>query len=359
MEKICIWGTGRIADRVLRQCDVFEQYDLQGFIDNDQRKQGKMYSNRLIYAPEKLHNMSVERIIILADSYTAICWQIRQCLKISNVAIEDKNFFYRQGILNRYRDTHDVEIQQILEYITTHPPSVFNYSFAQKYDSIICDVKHDPDCGLLYVMHKGKRMYFARTLKTPDEVIRYYSSILLEQDECSPHRYLDSCFQVNKGDIVVDVGVAEGNFALEVIESVSKIYLIESDEQWIEALKETFKLYADRVVIIKKYVSSVDIGNYSRLDSLFSGPVDFIKMDIEGNEWDALLGAKQLIQRSANLRCAICSYHTDCDEVLIKKVLCDYGMRCTTTPGYMWFPSTGRNGYMSNRLCRGIVRGVK
>lgn len=359
MEKICIWGTGRVADEVLKRCDIFKQYDLLGFIDNDERKQGQTYNGRPVYAPEKLHDMSIERIIILTDSYAAISWQIRQCLKINHVPIEDKNFFYRQGVLNRYRESCNAEIREILDYITENTLEVFNYPFAKKYETMACDVEYDSVCGLFYVMHKDKRMYFARSLNTPEAVVRYYRSILLEQDGSSPHRYLDSSFQVSKGDIVVDVGVAEGNFALEVIDSVSKIYLIESDEQWIEALKETFRSYEDKVVIIKKYVSSIDIGSYSRLDTLFPGTVNFIKMDIEGNEWDALLGAEQLFRRSSNLKCAICSYHTDCDEALIKKTLSDYGMRCTTTPGYMWFPSIGRNGFISDKLCRGIVRGVK
>ena len=88
-------------------------------------------------------------------------------------------------------------------------------------------------------------------------------------------------------------------------------------------------------------------------------PVNFIKMDIEGNEWDALLGAENLIRRSTELKCAACSYHTDFDEILLKDVLGRYGMKCSVTPGYMWFPYAVRTKVVSTRLCRGIVRGVK
>ena len=45
-------------------------------------------------------------------------------------------------------------------------------------------------------------------------------------------------------------------------------------------------------MIIQKFVTSVDEGKYATLDSLIEEPVNFIKMDIEGNEWDALLGAE-------------------------------------------------------------------
>lgn len=39
--------------------------------------------------------------------------------------------------------------------------------------------------------------------------------------------YLDEDFQVEEGDVVLDVGVAEGNFSMEIIERASKIYLFE------------------------------------------------------------------------------------------------------------------------------------
>ena len=131
----------------------------------------------------------------------------------------------------------------------------------------------------------------------------------MEQDQESPHKYIDESFQVEKGNVVVDIGVAEGNFSLQVIDLVSKLYIIETDDGWIEALQETFKDYQEKVVIIKKFVTSLDDGKYATLDSLIEEPVHFIKMDIEGNEWDALLGAEKLIGRSKNLKCAVCAYH--------------------------------------------------
>ena len=181
---------------------------------------------------------------------------------------------------------------------------------------------------------------------------------MLEQDIESPHRYLTADFNVQEGDIVVDVGVAEGNFALDVIDKVKKIYLIEVDEGWIQALKETFKENLDRVVIIDKYVTSLTKGKYVTLDSIIDENVDFIKMDIEGNEWDALLGAENLIRRSPGIRCAVCSYHRPFDEVLIKDVLERYGLECSTSPGYMWFHENTYNTMVRSWFLRGIVRGI-
>lgn len=66
-------------------------------------------------------------------------------------------------------------------------------------------------------------------------------------------------------------------------------------------------------------------------------PIDFLKMDIEGAEIDALLGGKRLLQAS-RARCAICSYHRSHDEENIKLILQALGYRTATSHGYMFFP---------------------
>ena len=153
--------------------------------------------------------------------------------------------------------------------------------------------------------------------------------------------------------------MAEGNFSLDIIDRVKKIYLIETDDDWLEALKMTFREYEDKVQIVKGYVSSVEEGPFVTLDSIISEPVNFIKMDIEGNEWDALQGAAKLIQKSENIRCAICSYHSDFDQTLIEAFFDGMDIKHNTSDGYMWFPWKVRQNYVSTRLNRALVRGEK
>lgn len=364
MLKIFLWGTGNIASKVLQDYDVFTKYDVLGFIDNDLCKQSGEIYGRHIYAPEVLLTIKADKIVILTVKYEEIYQQITQVLKIRNIVIEDWRYFQRQfavktGILKRYHNANDLEIRDVLRYIKQNDLEVFNYSFREKYKYLRVSVLFDENCGMFYVIHQGKRMYFTKRLNTANAVADYYKSILVEQDKESPHKYLDEEFAVCQGDVVIDAGVGEGNFALEIIDKVSKIYLIEMDIGWIEALRETFRDYQDKVVIIPKYLTSMNNGNYATLDCLVKEPINLIKMDIEGNEWDALLGAEKLIKRSKKVKCAICSYHTEYDETLIKSVLTEYGLRCTTTHGYMWFPSWTRDGNMSTKLCRGIVRGIR
>ena len=359
MERIFIWGTGIIAKEVLEQCRIYMEYDILGFIDNDQEKIGGIFKGKKIFSPVILYKIRPDKIVILTDYYDEIRQQIIRMCPDMDSHIKNKNFFYIQSILRRYDKSNDLEIKNILEYIKRNDLQMFNYNFVDKYMNLDFQISFDSNCGMFYVYHQDKKLYFAKYLDSVSKVKEYYRCLLIEQDRESPHRYTEPDFNVEDGDVVLDIGAAEGIFSLEIIDKVSKIYIIEADNGWGEALRETFKNYQKKVSIIQKFIASTDEGEQSTLDSLIKESVNFIKMDIEGNEWDALLGAKALIHQSENLKCAICSYHSDFDEVLIKDVLREYGVKCSTTSGYLWFPVKLRKSYVSLKLCRGIVRGIK
>jgi 16S rRNA C1402 N4-methylase RsmH len=165
---------------------------------------------------------------------------------------------------------------------------------------------------------------------------------------------------VEKGDIVIDAGVAEGNFALDVIDDVSKIYLIEADKEWIEALKETFKEYADKVVFVNKFLTDSNTEDSVSLDALIGNEnINYIKMDIEGEEVKALYGAYNVLKRNNKLRLDICAYHNIEDEQLIKEHLSKLAFRISVSDGYMFFVDDDVYESKEPRLVRGLVHAVK
>lgn len=359
MLKIILWGTGKRANEILTNCSTLEQYNIVGVIDNDVEKVGSIFMGFRVFGIEYLEKNDVDRIVILTDFYEAIKNQIISKFPMMKYKIENKYFFYKESLLKRYISTSDSEINEVIEYVKENGLDYFNYSFKNNYDSSKIEVFWDETNSMFYVQHKGKKMYFPRSYCKEQQVKEYYVSLLIEQDLKSPHHYLDDGFQVEEGDIVIDAGAAEGMFTLDVIDRASKVYLVEADTQWVEALERTFQPYQHKVEIIEKYISSYDEGVFAKLDTIIHEIPNFIKMDIEGNEWDALRGARQLINGSTNLKAAICCYHSDFDQVLIEKYMDEVNMEHSTTSGYMWFPGLVRQNYVSNSLNRAVVRGRK
>ena len=142
------------------------------------------------------------------------------------------------------------------------------------------------------------------------------------------------------------------------IEKVKKVYLIECELDWIEALKATFEPYKEKVVFCDKYLSDKDSDTCITLNTLVQEPVDFLKMDIEGEEVNALRGADKVFVNSANIKCSICAYHRHGDEEKIKDILSRYGLETCTSKGYMLFIYDDEI-WNNPELRRGIVRGYR
>jgi len=236
------------------------------------------------------------------------------------------------------------EKEAVIQYLTRHisAPTVFPYNFVEKYRADTVQVFQDGDWR--YVMYQNKRMYFPLPWtkeggRVNEEGIQaYFNQIFLEQDEESPHRYLTEEFTVNEGDIVADIGAAEGVFALSVIEKAKKVYLFECDFHWHEALIKTFSPWADKVEIIGKYIGDRTDGTQVSIDDFFADKrVDFIKADIEGAEVDLLRGASRTLTLQRPLKMLLCAYHRKDDAETIEGILKANGFRTEWTKGYMLF----------------------
>lgn len=357
-KKIVLWGTGHVASETMTQYETFvnQKYDVLGWVDSNPIKQGKYFYGKMILPPFVLLKKKFDYLVILTDSYDEIKKFAMTAYSCPKGKIKNKFFFCQESLMERYKDNHEKEIIDVLDNIRKNGLQIFNYDYVEKYKKLNIEVFEDTSSEMFYVMHQDKKLYFKREFQTEKEVRNYYSSLLSEQDVQSPHRYISEDFCVEDGDVLIDAGAAEGIFSLENIDKIDKLYLIESDPSWMEALKKTFLPYKDKVIYIDKYLCDSDYGIFGSLDALIKVPVDFIKMDIEGNEWDALRGAQSLMARSPNVKCSICCYHTDYDEALIEDVLHKYGLQCLTTAGYMWFPYLTKNRFPSDRLHRGVIR---
>ena len=98
------------------------------------------------------------------------------------------------------------------------------------------------------------------------EAVRTYRSLEEEQDLHSPHYYFFDGLTLSENSVVADIGVAEGNFGLKIVDRVKELYLFECDAGWIEALEATFEPWKDKVHIVNRFVSDTTSSDTVRLD---------------------------------------------------------------------------------------------
>lgn len=255
----------------------------------------------------------------------------------------------------------DPEFYEIIDFFKGHHRLIewYPYVFTRKYFAIDIDVHFDISTKTQYVMHGNKKLYFPENW-TRKYIRDYYNNLCLEQDENSPHRYETDTFVVGEGDIIADVGAAEGIWALSYAEKAKKIYLFECSDIWTNALKNTFAPWKEKTVFVKKYVSDISDRKSVTLDNFFNaheGKIDFIKADIEGMEIKLLKGAKNILAANDRLKLLLCTYHKENDATKIKEILDNNGFETEYSKRYMIcsYDENLREPF----LRRGVVRGVK
>ena len=356
-EKAVIYGGGQSTLDFLKYSSFFsDTIEICAITDKDEKKWGSNLCGYKILPPQEVYKMKYDFFVIPSAIYfEEISDRIMKDVQISRSQIEDVTCIAKRKLSARYKRHQDKA--DILGFIQTHPISVFNYPFREKYVNFSVEIGFDDENKLYYVMHMGKyKMYMARRLDTEEKVYEYYKSLCLEQDDQSPHRYVTEDFDVPIGDILVDVGTAEGMFSIDKIEKVKRLYIIEMDAEWIEALKYTFGDYMDKVIIVEKFVADYTGYNFVMLDDVIDEDVNFIKMDIEGNEYAAMIGAKNIIKKSKKLKCVLCTYHNDNDEVALKYLAESYGLSAEFSEGYMYFANNVEQLYIMPSLRRGVLR---
>ncbi len=202
-----------------------------------------------------------------------------------------KNIYLGDLILNMYTPKHDSawfarEKENILGALKLFEDTVSQ----ENYVEIVCN---------RIAPHLSKKSF--ENIKTEGE---YFSTGLL---------------QYHDQEIFVDVGAYIGDtieqFQNQVIKKnfgYKKIYAFELENKLMGQLKATVQsLNLENVEIFNKGISEEDdeLNSMVCLDTMFNDrEFTLIKMDIEGYEWGALHGGKNVIKKW-NPQMAICLYH--------------------------------------------------
>ncbi len=248
-----------------------------------------------------------------------------------------KNEFIRCSIMHGKFSVRDEKMQECIDYSINTGLDVYCGSLD---GLILCsqdDVDYDEKNGLIYGLYEGKKLYFSEATKNIQQAWQELNGLAAEQSEHSPHRYLSEDFNVSSEDIVFDVGCADGNFALSIVEQAKEVYLFEVEERWMKPLRLTFEPYKDKVHIIKKCVTnkndniSVSIDKFCLENGIEK--IGLLKMDVEGYERAVLSGAERMLREKRIEKIAVCTYHRLNDEQELGKILDGY--KKETAEGYM------------------------
>lgn len=230
------------------------------------------------------------------------------------------------------------EILEIIDYFRQYGFSVMPYPFTRKYHTQDITVFPDLVCSMNYVLHQGKKLYFPRNWGI-ERIRAYYTGLCREQDAESPHRYETDMYRVMPGEIIADIGAAEGIWALTYAEQAKKIYLFECEQGWQEALLKTFEPWKDKVELVHKFMSALSDGKKQvSLDDYFrEKEIHFIKADIEGAELALLAGGRQTLTHAGNMKILLCTYHHQEDATQIEQALLALGFTTEFSPRHIIF----------------------
>ena len=329
-------------------CVIAERFeiDIPAVLSLDLQETDKEIGSYPVISLLELQNFSWDFMILVCDEEVAD--KITPKMVEAGIGREEqfKNIWWllKQFMIQKYEDINDPDIQATLEYWKTHEISFFNQHIdinKGKGHRVFFD---DP-CGLpnVYFQTVGgewRKMFFPKDFEfTEKNGETFVLGLLQEQEPTSPHLYIKDEHKVNAGDIIIDAGVCEGNFALKYVDICSKMYLFECEPKWVEVLRQTFRDYRDKVEIIPKFLSDVTDDKNITIDEALPdlrGQNIFLKMDIEGAEPHALRGAKRILTNN-RVKASVCAYHNADDCIRIKGIFRKYGYKVSTSDGWMVF----------------------
>ncbi len=217
------------------------------------------------------------------------------------------------------------------------------------------------DGGLPFVQHRTGNIFFTDDLSVKEAESKYRHFIEEEGilgTGClrkHPHSYVTDTFKVEKGDVLLDVGSAEGLFAMDNIDIASKVYVFESMKSWRRPLAATFSAFGNKVSIINKYVGGEVSHESTTLDEVLkSEPEDaiyFIKMDIEGAEREVLRASGSFL-KNHRVKLACAAYHRHDDAEFLKTELEKMGFSVEFSDGYVL---TSFNDFVYPYFRRGMI----
>lgn len=314
-EKIIFFGAGHKKEILTKFIEKYGGFDIVEIWDNNSRFWGgeTLIHNKKVPVT-KPHKTQDYPVVISTDAYfDEIKEQLIHELGIKESLIKRGQYLFKnfkEEIIRRYKDSPDETIACICDYLQNHEIDMFNGQIKKEYPDDMFDISRDEANGLLYSYWMGRKIYLKSEIQSRAVAKEYLCLLCKEQDKNSPHCYSMDKLNLNEKDVVIDAGAAEGFFSLQIVDKVKKIYLVESDEGWLEALKYTFAPYSEKIVIVPKWLGSKNDESTISIDRIDSeDKVTLVKLDVEGAEADAIAGGGETFSSDRDIQVVACTYH--------------------------------------------------
>ena len=208
--------------------------------------------------------------------------------------------------------------------------------------------------GDCYALLEGRKVFL---MNNEESARRYWHGEMTCQLSDHPHCYLEENgdFNIKQGDIVADIGAAEGFFCIKYLDKIKHAYLFETEESWFELLKKTYEPFKEKITLVKGFVGDGD-GNIL-LDEYFKDKEKptFFKMDVEGAEGSVVRSMRGLLSDvNLPMRLAVCTYHRQEDAPYIESLL-GKSFDIHYSRSYYWFMQDPQPPFLRH----GVMRATK
>lgn len=322
---VIIFGFGEMGKKLIDEClDYESNINIAAIADNNIAE--RYYRGISVIDPTQIIDYVYDEIWICTVYHKEIKKQLEELGINSNVMhfmepvipiLEYR--IKKSGILET--ENHEEE----KHFLHNRHLRMYCYPFYEEYLNKDTEIFYDDRVNLYYGIYNNHKMYLARRFNSEQKARAYFNAVTMEQDSRSPHCYWNYKKLYEQTGIAVDVGAAEGIYGLQIIEQIEHLYMAEIDSEWVEALKCTHEPYKDKITILQKLIGNVDEKDKIKLDTVLGkNKITSIKLDIEGMEMEALLGAENIISNNKVLL-AVCTYHHKEDNEVIGRWLREKG----------------------------------
>lgn len=307
-KKIWIWGTGHTAQLYQEGIKRIDKFEVCGYCDNNPECWGGLFSGKPIVSPDELKTYSSICVLICSPQKKVVqaVGQQLDMMKIEWYGMDELIFkLYRNEIMDCYdlledQFSKDTYAHMIFCRLTNVMPQE-------------CYITGEQYYWMRQIKLLGNEVFIDCGAFTGDTIEKYIwqkNGLFKKVIAFEPDRHNFAAMQNRVSRLK-----KEWNLADESIELFCCGVGADNHRQAFQAGGTVGSAYLDEGADSNVEVESIDIVS---IDQVCKEPYDFLKADIEGYEYNMLLGARESICANKPIL-AICIYHNAVDMFSIMR----------------------------------------